>query len=560
MIFLSKIPAKKVRTKNIANSISKFAAEHILKPNEYNFKINETKTLIKTSAMDDFVSYEEDIHNYYKYPDKLINEHVEFQQIYTITIKKNLPKIIILKYEIDFSDNNVNPSIIISPDSLIPYKEYSAKEIYELLISEIDCIKARNKILIQIFDKNMKNKLKIFVKYIYQKKFKKKIRIPLFDGIPIETTKSSKLIKYYLKKPNKNQIIEVEPNELLIDYIKPIFGKNGLNAFGKIISNSYQKNLGDLDLHVDPKSIEIQESNTKKSYISKIKGFVHLDTTSFYIDNKIKMQTLSRVQDSLAKEESNNIEVTISQHDTNIDSIGEGVELTSETIHVDGHVGAKTKLEAINLTIDGATHGDSLQEAKFAEINRHKGKLRCHSAKIKLLEGGEIHATNVHVDTTLGGSIYAQDVTIGHVKNNLKVYASNSITIKRVSGEDNIFKISYKNIPTLSAKCNFIQKDIDDLKYELDGALKHTPQQVPILKEKIKKLNAVIVNIKEAVFDAKIIITEPLSGLNSIVFTIDDENELVFKTDAIKYDSFYIEQKDNNILLHPTNKKITIDS
>ncbi len=554
------LPSKKIKTKNIANSISKFAAEHLLQPDEYTFSLNGVETYIKTTANDDFVLYKEDIHNYYKDRNKLINEHVRFKQLYVITIKKETNPIIKLNYDINFSDNNVTPHIIIHPDSLIPYKKYKAKDIYILLLKELNNIKALNKILVQIFDTKMKEKLKAFVKYLYQNKFVKKIRIPLFDGIEPEITRTSKLVKHYLKKENNAQVIEVEVGEVLVEYIKPIYGKNGLDAFGEIIRNDYGNNQEDLHVEVDLDSIEIEENDNHKLYKSKIKGFVYLDDKKFYVDNRIKMKRLSRVQEKVAKDEDNNIEVLIEQHDTNIDSLGEGVELTSETIHIKGHVGAKTKLAATNLVIDGATHGDSYQEARIAEINRHKGKLRCQKAKIKLLEGGEVYATDVDVEAALGGAIYAENVTIRNVKNNLKIYASKSITIHKVSGEDNLFKINYKDVPTLNAKYKFLTNDIEDLKFKLEGAMKHSKKLIKPLKEKIKELQNQQKQIQNSAFEAKITIEEPLNGLNTIAFTISDDDELIYKTDARRYKPFYLEKTDTTITLHPTDKKISLDS
>ena len=554
------LPSKKIKTKNIANSISKFAAEHLLQPDEYTFSLNGVETYIKTTANDDFVLYKEDIHNYYKDRNKLINEHVRFKQLYVITIKKETNPIIKLNYDINFSDNNVTPHIIIHPDSLIPYKKYKAKDIYILLLKELNNIKALNKILVQIFDTKMKEKLKAFVKYLYQNKFVKKIRIPLFDGIEPEITRTSKLVKHYLKKENNAQVIEVEVGEVLVEYIKPIYGKNGLDAFGEIIRYDYGNNQEDLHVEVDLDSIEIEENDNHKLYKSKIKGFVYLDDKKFYVDNRIKMKRLSRVQEKVAKDEDNNIEVLIEQHDTNIDSLGEGVELTSETIHIKGHVGAKTKLAATNLVIDGATHGDSYQEARIAEINRHKGKLRCQKAKIKLLEGGEVYATDVDVEAALGGAIYAENVTIRNVKNNLKIYASKSITIHKVSGEDNLFKINYKDVPTLNAKYKFLTNDIEDLKFKLEGAMKHSKKLIKPLKEKIKELQNQQKQIQNSAFEAKITIEEPLNGLNTITFTISDDDELIYKTDARRYKPFYLEKTDTTITLHPTDKKISLDS
>lgn len=552
--------SKKIKTKNIGDAISEFAVENLLKLSECSFNINHVDTYMRTVADDDFKLYNDDVLHYYGDNNKIINEHARFKQFYTITITNSVKSIVKLNYDINFSDNNINPYIILYPNSEIPYKKYKPKEIYALLLKEINNIKAKSNILIKIFDNQMKEKLKVFTKYLYSGKFSKKVKIPLFDGIEPEVTKNSKLIMYFLKKNTHHQIIEVDEGEILVQFVKPIFGKNGLNAFGEIVSNSHLINKGDLGSKIDSSSIEIIEDENKKIYKSKIKGYVHFDEENFYIDNKIKMHRLSRIQDSVAKDEANNIEVVISQLDTSLDSLGEGVKLTSETIHITGHVGVKSILKTVNLRIDGATHQDSYQEAKFAEINRHKGKLRCHSAKIKILEGGEVHATNVEIGTSLGGNIYAENVTIGLVKNNLKVYASNSITIKLVSGEDNLFKINYKDIPTLNSKYNFLSKEIDDFKYTLEGALKHSHEQVPIIKNKINELKETQDKIINAVKSAKISIAEPLRGLNTITFVIDENHEIVFKTDVKLYKPFYLVESGNTITLHPTNKKISIES
>ncbi|MDD5372555.1 MAG: FapA family protein [Sulfurimonas sp.] len=551
---------KKFKTKNISATIDKFAEENGSSPLEFSFAINNVDTYIKTISSDSFILYNEDSNNYYGNHDKMIDEHVQIKQMFIITVKKEPKNIIKLVYSIDFSEDNTTPAIILHPESQIPYKKYQPKEIYMLLLKEFNNIKAINGILINIFDEQMKEKLKAFVKYLYNGKFVNKIKIPLFNGIKVELRKSSKLIMRFLEKETMHQVIEVDAGEVLVDYIKPVFGKNGFNAFGDIVDNKSLKNNEDLKCNIDKKSIEIFENDERKSYKSKVKGYVHFDKENFYIDNKIKMQRLSRVQSSVAKEEDNNIEVVISQTDTTLDSLGEGVQLTSETIHIHGHIGAKSSLRAVNLTIDGATHKDSTQEAKFATINRHKGKLRCHDAKIKLLEGGEVHATNVEVENSLGGVIYAENVTVGHIKNNLKIYASNSINIKHVGGEDNLFKISYKDIPTLISKYDFISQEIEDLKYRLESVSKHTPSEVPVIKKQINELREQQNKIINSVEHAKITINEPLRGLNTITFTLTSGEELTYKTDAKAYEPFYLVMSENSITLHPTNKKISIES
>lgn len=551
--------AKLIKTKNIQKSLIKYASDNELTLLECDFSIKKVDTYVKESASGEFILVSKELLKDYLDKDRILNEHIEFNQVYTIVAKKLKKSSLKLNYEIRLGENATHPKITIKSDSKIPYKKYEAKDILRLLFNELNRIKAYNSILINIFDEEMKKNLKAFVKYLYAGKFTKNIRIPIFNGIEAIVTRDSKLIFWFREKNQQNQIIEVEANELLIEYKKPIFGKNGFNAYGDEVNSRSAHNSDDLDATVDEQSIKVEECERTKLYKSSKKGYVHFDGKSLSVNNKIKMSKISRNNITLASEEENNIEVTISQNDTTKDSIGEGVELVSETIHINGHVGAKSTLEAINLEIAGATHQDSKQFAKYATINRHKGTLRCHEAKIKLLEGGEIHATKVDIEACLGGSIYAQDVTISLVKSNLKVYASHSITIRLVSGEDNLFKINYRDIPILNSKINFINEEIEDLKFKLENYQKHSTQKIPEIKKEIENLKNQKNKVQLSYLDAKISIEQALRGLNNIVFVIDDENEIKYKTQAQTYTPFYLKVNEQSITLLPTNKSISLN-
>jgi len=548
-----------IKTKNVNNSMQTFASENLTPFSECDFEINSISTYIKDSSNSEFVLFNADINEEYQDQDTILNEHVEFQQLFSISPTKVSNSELTLNYHIEYGIYSSHPKIILHPDSKIPYKNFKAKEIFTMLVNEINKIKALNGILLNIFDSEMIKNLKLLTKYLYAGKFVKKVRIPLFGGIEPLITRESKLIYWFEEKNLNNQIIEVDADEILVEFIKPIYGKNGLNAYGQIIDSGYANNKDDLSLELD-ESIYIDENKTKKLYKSKIKGFVHVINNKLIIDNEMRKSKLSRNEENIATDEDNNIEIHIAQNDTTKDSVGEGVELVSETIHVNGHIGANAIIEAINLRIEGATHQDSTQFARFANINRHKGLLRCHEAKIGLLEGGEVHATNVEVESSLGGVIYAKNVKIGHVKSNLKIYASNSISIKLVSGEDNLFKINYKEIPILLSKLDLIDEDIEKLKFTLEEATRHNKAQIPIIKDKIKTFRDTKNQIVNSVFHAKISIEQPFKGLNNIVFTINDEDELIFKTDAKKYEPFYLEVCEDKINLIPTDKTIAIDS
>ncbi len=554
------ILSQKIKTRDISLSLSKFAKNNSIALKECDFTINHIDTYMNCNSIDDTHLYNEDIYEYYTNPDKLLNEHLKLHQIFTITAKKANKKTIKLDYSIDFSEYNIHPKLIISPKSNIPYQSYKQAEILLILVKEINKIKAKNKILIKIFDDNMIKNLKLFVKHLYANKFTKKIKITLFDGIDPLISRKSKTIYWYKEKDISNQVIDVEADEILVEYKKAIFGKTGFDCFGSIVENGNSDKNNTFTSEIDENSVKLIENDDKKVYKSKVKGFVHHANNLLSVDNRVNMRQLSRVQNAVTEEEDNNIEVHISQHDTNQDSVREGVSLQSEIINITGHVGANSTLEALSLKIDGATHKTSVQYAKDAVINRHKGELHCNNAKINLLEGGIVHASNVEVEASLGGAIYAENVTVNLVKNNLKIYASNSITIKLVTGEDNIFKINYKDVPIVINKIKYLDEEINKLRDKLVTAKRHQLDKVDGIQSNIRSIRNKQKDIRQNVINAKIIIEKPLKGLNTIIFTTHLDDEIEFKTDARLYKPFYIELTQHKLTLYPVNKSIKLKS
>jgi len=547
----------KVKTKNILNSLKKYAQSHALNLETVDFKILSIESHIKTIHEKDFFHYNENMREHYNSDEKIINEHVEFKQIYVIEIFESLDFELMLDYKIEYNEFKTKANIIISKDSIIPNKYHKIKDLYRLLTNEFNKIKAKEGILLNLFDEAYIHQIKAFTKHISDDKFNKDIKLPLFRGIDPNITKKSQLLKHYEHKKNEYGISEVESGEIIIEFIKPKFGLNGLNAFGKIVDAAAFSNSKDTTKAVDLTTIKIEETTDKKLYIAKEKGFVSTVDDKLSIDNKIQMQKLSRVQEQLANDENNNIEIILKEHDSTKDGIGEGVELTSETIHVEGFVGSNSFLNATNLIIDGATHQASNQSSKFAKINRHKGTLRCHKAEIKLLEGGEVHATYVEIESCLGGTIYAKHVKIKHVKKNVKIYASNSITIEVVSGEENVFTIDPRAIPILEKKLEFLNADIEDLKFKLEEAQRHEEDKVSIIETEIQRLKSAKSSIYESVYEASINIIKPIKGFNTITFVIKDNKKLTYKTKAQKYEPFSITLTGSTIHLLPTS--LTLD-
>ena len=549
---------RKIKTRNILKSLQRYAQDNATSIDILDFNLLKIETHIKTIQDKDFSYYNEDISKAYEYDEQIINEHVEFKQLYIIEIFKKRDTNIRLNYKVQYDEYNTDVDIILSKTSIIPYENYKIKDLYQLLLNEFDKIKAKEGILLNLFDELYIHKLKAFTKHVLDKKFTKSLKLPLIRAIHPSITQKSKLIMHYEDKKNKYGISEVDSGEVIMEYIKPIFGSNGLNAFGKAVDAASYNNAKDYNKSVDLQTIKIEQNNKKKLYIAKEKGYINVEEDEISIDHKIRMQKISRIQEVLANNEANNIEVILREHDSTKDGIGEGVELTSETIHVEGFVGSNSILHATNLFIDGATHQKSKQFAKFATVNRHKGTLRCHKADIKLLEGGEVHATTVNIDTCLGGSIYGENVKIKNVKNKVKVYASNSIKIDLVSGEDNYFTIDPKAIPILEKRIEYIDNDIQDLKFDLEEAQRHHPEKVKNVEDQIHRLKNSKDLIYKSVYNASIEILKPLRGLNTVTFVLKEDLSISYKTQEKKYDDFYLEVSDDIVTLKPTKKTLNL--
>ena len=177
--------------------------------------------------------------------------------------------------------------------------------------------------------------------------------------------------------------------------------------------------------------------------------------------------------------------------------VTEEEELVCSSLYLIEDAQDNSIIEAKKLFIDGQTSPYSSQFAHTANVNTHRGTLRCHQAEINTLDGGEVHATNVHIKNAQSGSVYAQDVTIDSVEENVKVIASHSITVHNVRSTNNTFLIDYKQVPIILSKLAFIDTDIKALNTELDDAKRHNHSLIPHINEKIvllEKEKAAIIN------------------------------------------------------------------
>lgn len=544
--------SKPTLTRNIDALLKEFASDNYVPLEECDFKLVGTVTYVKYPHSESYVKMSEELYqNYSQHIDCVTNDAVNINQIYKIEFIKEAQRLIKLDYELIFDEFKTHPKMLILPSSRIPYMMMKPLELLKYLVMEVNKIKARNRILVNFHHNEMLEDLKKFVRHVYAKKFVEPVQILLFEGVEPQLSAQSHLnLVFQNKGSQEHQLIEVEKDELILEYKKPVFGANGFNCFGKQIEHG-ELLAKSFDLNIDEESINVVNQEDKLLLYSKRKGFVDYSEGSIAVNNVVKVNNINRNQSKITEAENNSIEVYIAQNDITQDSVGEGVKLISERIHVNGHTGSKSLLEATNVIIDGATHKDSSIYAKNATIHRHKGMVRCNKADISLLEGGIVHASHVTIDTCLGGTIFAKDVVIDHVKNKLTVYASNSITIRLVSGEDNSFIIDHTQIPVIMSEISLIEADIEDIKFEIEEDKKKGGKKLLALDAKLKEYRQRKMKITNSSFTAKISIQNSFTGLNIIKFVLTNTDNLLYKTKAQKYDPFYLEVKEDKVILQP---------
>ena len=543
--------------KNIHKEIKNYALKHNIDRDECNFSLLALSTYLKSVHLENFVKLNATYKKEYATQNRIINDHVRFQQIYKIELFEKKPSDIELLYSLNFNEFKTEVTLHVEPSSTIHHSNYKPSELYKLLVKKVNHIKAKHNILINLFSDNLHNDIKKWVKIIYANKFTRPFILNLCKTFEPIIAKEAKLILHFEQNKESNQQYkEVEVDELIMEYTKPIFGENGLNVYGRRVISDAKNSKNLLTFSFNEKVILRKENEDSICFYARKKGYVEFENDKLSIENKIKLKRFSRNESKLTQDEKNDVEIVLSQNNLHVDTLSEGAELKSESIHIEGYVGRNAKVEAKELVINGVTHNGSKVFSKEAQIHRHKGLLRCHKANVHLLEGGEIHATEVHIDVAVGGSIYAQNVHVKELRSNVKIYASSSIYIDNLSGEDNTLAIDYQKIPIIMKRIEFIKEDIDLLIYTLEKAKRHDELRAVSIQKKITLFKEEVTGLQESMYHASIEINSIVTGVNKIIFATP-YGELSYSTTKHRYSIFTLENESERITLLPTQISLT---
>lgn len=382
---------------------------------------------------------------------------------------------------------------------------------------------------------------------------------------------------------NRGFLLSCEEGEQLFEFIKPQQGEHGRTCRGDIIE------VATVNLDVKPtftvnNTIEVQDSFENIKYLSNRSGFLVKKGNQYDVSNTINVGEISfKTTGTINSNLDSEISINVLKDNPLEDAIEEGMHVKVQQLSIKGSVGPDVQIEAREISINGQTHHTSSIKCANAYISNHKGKVVCRKIEVDTLEGGEIVADTVVIKNAIRGKIKAKRIKIQILGTHVTMEASEYIEIESAKGEENRFIIDTSSNSGLD---NIKEDDkiyLTKLKNELKVLSKNFKDAAEKVKnnlEQCEKVKAAIIKSKNAgeeispnliqnfkickvmkvhyatlkedvtnkkiqleklekklfvnsttIFDAKIVVNEPLKGYNHIIYRLyNPEREIELRT------------------------------
>lgn len=434
-----------VETEDIAKTLTDFAKERNIDPKNIDFKILSVSTITynevdKSLAIFD-TSAGEHVSN-----ELFANPNINLYQKFTIRIRPKEEEPV--KLDITLSADKIFTKVIatLKKESKIIYYPFLDQYLYEELCKRL----ARHKILVVLFENDLKKQIDDFVQKIKKgAKFDEDYKFVVAEATDFIASQDDKIIFYFEEKRKINEenpdfynrgfIVDVDKDEILIEYKKPKMGKSGRDVRGHFIDVKEPKKENEPQFVSSP-NIKIEETASIVRYLAAKKGFVVYDGKLLDIQEELKVKEISfRQTGSIVVDEDKNITLDIAESNPIVDAVGSNMTAKATEVIVRGSMGDNSKVYADKAEIKGLTHATSKVFAKEATIAIHRGYLEAKEATIERLEGGEVVADVVHIGHANSGKVRAKKIYITNLGSNCEFTASSIIDITSILGADNKF-------------------------------------------------------------------------------------------------------------------------
>lgn len=281
---------------------------------------------------------------------------------------------------------------------------------------------------------------------------------------------------------NRGFLISCSAGEELFEFTKPQQGQHGRTCKGEIIEVAL------IELDTEPlftveNSIEVLDSFENIKYLSTKSGYLVKTGNQYDVSNSIDVGEISfKTTGTINSDLDYEISINVMKDDPLEDAVEEGMHVKVQNLSIHGSIGPNTKIETRDLSISGQSHHDSLIQCVNANIGLHKGKIIARKVEVTTLEGGEIIADIAIVKSAMRGKIRAKTIKIGTLGSHVIMEASQYIQIEKVKGEENQF--------IFDASINDAFDNKDDNKDDDEEYLKRVKDELIVLLKAFKDSTA----------------------------------------------------------------------
>lgn len=498
-----------IRTGNVAKELLQVASNHKISVHALDFNLLNTQTFthmrIEGQSEDWIELTTEEVEGITE--DLFLNPKFEIKQIYEIEIFEMTEHASLETIEMSIGGNATLCKIYLTIKAGSVARHYETFE--RDFLYTVRKKKLRANLLIDLFDSMMKKnfdplfaKIKVSGEY----RFEEQERFLIAEGYdPVETINDQLIFHYDEKNKHQNEngridyanrgyLHSVSENDLLIEYVKPKKGETGRNCRGEaiipkdpLVRNEPTFTVGE--------NIKVTENPGNIEYRAKTSGYVTYEGGLYDIRVEMEVTEISfKTTGSIESQLDADVSINVKEKDAFKDAIGMGMEVTVNTIHVEGNVGMNAKVTAHKATIDGQVHQSAVVTADELTINIHKGTAYGKEVHITRLEHGIVEAERVTVMQATGGKIRAKEIVIEVLGSHVKMTASHTIEIMHLSGGENQFVIdpllneSRANLASQDKSIEAAKQTLHAVKKELEGYERTWVENAPAMDELKQKL------------------------------------------------------------------------
>ena len=497
-----------VTTNNIPKAYNSASAKMGLEPKELDFKLLKVETTIKVAEDAEFEPISSEHATILKSKELLLNPELHFKQTYKVVFEKRTPHKYFLKAQLEVDKSHSMAKAKILKSSHFP----QGPELKKWLVYEINKFKIKHHILLGIYEWHMKEDLAKLAAYIEKHgHLEKDVEITLSRWpVPATLTRDDDLIHHYKKKINTSQKKVnhaerdfsnfIKTGTLVLEYIKPAEGITGRDFSGHLIEAREPVVSHEPQFIIDTQTLEAKEDENSIKYYAKKDGYVILDGGMLLVSDEIQMDSIDlkstgHVTSDTEKEISINI-----KGDATEDKVGPNMKVEVSNLSMGGSVAEGAEIRGKDIKIGGQTHLTSKIYTQKAQIKVHKGYLEAKEAKITSIESGVIYADTIEADMAIGAELHGKNIHIKELKHHCYIEFSESLTIDKVSGEENKFYLSAfapkEEGEALEALFEKLQNDKETVtKHErllqkLTDQVNHNKKNLELLEENIKEIRS----------------------------------------------------------------------